>query len=70
MTALPNYSSNFANPILDMLLFRESLGYCKTTYAYELKDFDAFCSAHYPQQTCLTKELTLAWGSKRDNENE
>lgn len=65
---MPIYSSKFANTILDMHCFRESLGNSRNTYASELKDFDRFCAENHPFKYELTKELALEWAAKRPNE--
>lgn len=62
------YGSRFRDTIQSMLCFRESLGFSKSTYASELKNFDRFCAENYPLENKLTKPLAMEWGAKRLDE--
>jgi hypothetical protein len=63
------YRSMFAAQIKEMLLFKERLGYSKSTHEPSLRNFDAFCVERYPEETVLSEEVVLAWLRKRPQEN-
>lgn len=61
--------SNFAEAIHDMLDFKESAGYAKSTHIPSLNNFDRFCVRFYPEQKVLTKEIVMHWLQKRPREH-
>jgi integrase/recombinase XerD len=58
-------------PTMDKFLkYKESLGYSKSTYEGFLSDFDKYCAMNDLQETVLTKELALSWGTRRKTEQQ
>ena len=40
---IPSFNSRFAHDIKSMMEWRESLGYTKSCYSQQLKNFDSYC---------------------------
>ena len=55
------FKSAFAIKFVEMLEFREAIGYRTDTYNAYLKKFDEFCHDNYPTATELTDKIVLAW---------
>lgn len=62
------YNSGFAPYIKGMIEFKHSDGFQYETEAWHLSKFDAFCMEKFPEATIVTKELSDAWCTKRENE--
>jgi len=56
-----SFSSNFASDIIQMIEYKEALGYKPSSYEWNLQNFDRFCLENYPKATVLIKEIVLAW---------
>lgn len=56
-----SFSSNFASDIIQMVEYKEALGYKPSSYEWDLQNFDRFCLKNYPKATVLTREIVLAW---------
>ena len=61
-------TSEFASRIVEMLEFKEALGYSKNSYEKFLLNFDRFCAANYPGQNKLTQEIVSRWAIANPNE--
>jgi len=61
------YKSSFANDIIEMLKFRETLGFDKRPYSYNLLLFDAYCVSKFPNVFELTQELVISWLNYESN---
>lgn len=57
---MSDFYSGFAPLIENYLEIRSVMGYSKD-HAKWLKFFDRFCSEHYPELDCLTKEVVRGW---------
>jgi integrase len=62
------FISAFASQIVEMLEFKEALGYSKSSYFKFLLNFDRFCSDAYPGQNKLTQEIVSHWAVAKPNE--
>jgi len=62
------FMSAFAKQIVEMLEFKESLGYSRSTYDKFLVNFDRFCVKTYPYQDKLSQEIISHWAIARQNE--
>jgi len=56
-----SFSSNFAFDIIQMVEYKEALGYKPSSYEWNLQNFDHFCLKNYPKATVLTREIVLEW---------
>jgi len=54
-------TSLFANRIQDALSHFQSMGRSGYSHACYLRNFDRYCTEHYPKESCLTKELVWDW---------
>ena len=63
------FRSKFANSIQDMFVFKEQLGYSRSTHEPSLRHFDRFCVECHPEAETLSEKLALSWLEKRPNEN-
>jgi integrase len=61
--------SAFADQIMDMLEFKETLGYSRSSYDKFLLNFDRFCVGIYPGQNTLTQEIVSHWAIAKPSEN-
>ena len=66
---MSKFSSNLAPLMEAMLGYKEALGYSRQSYESGMLNFDRFCVGHFPEETCLTKEIVLKWMEKRPSEN-
>ena len=64
-----NYRSKFAPYMVEMLDFKEQLGYVKITHGPSLRNFDRYCVELYPETNALSEKLVLSWLEKRSDEN-
>jgi len=55
--------------IEDMLLFKESIGYSRKSYEYDLARFRRFVESTQPNITDLNEETVLSWCSRWENES-
>ncbi len=55
------FTSNFAPHVEAMLEWRTSLGHSLRDMRNAMAGFDRFCSALWPSETVLTRELATAW---------
>jgi len=62
-------SSNFKPYIEGLIEQKQVVGYPYDTSSRILKDFDRFCSKHYPTATVLTAEISMQWAAKRTDEH-
>ena len=62
------FVSTFANQIVEMLEFKEALGYSRSSYDKFLVNFDRFCAKTYPCQDKLSQEIVSHWSIARQNE--
>jgi len=62
------FSSNFATHIQCFVEQKNALGFPYEESIRILFNFDKFCSAKYPRETVLTKELSMAWAVRKDTE--
>lgn len=58
---IPSFNSRFAHDIKNMMEWRETLGYTKSCYSQQLKDFDSYCMKTFPGNDVLTWEIALAY---------
>lgn len=58
----------FASQIEDFIAQKNALGFGYLESSRLLRDFDRFCLTHFPEENTLTKELCLAWATKKDTE--
>jgi len=56
-----SFQSGFGNDIRNMMKWRGTLGYTESCYQKELRDFDRFCSASFPQAELLTWDIILSY---------
>jgi integrase len=56
-----NFVSRFGVDLENMILLKVSLGGAESTYLDRARNFDRFCSKHYPDAECLTEPLALSW---------
>lgn len=54
--------------IEDMILYKESLGYSRKTYAGFLNDFASYVEIYHPNAVCLSEDIASGWCVKRDTE--
>ena len=59
------YISNFSEYIAGLIRQKQSIGFKYATEARVLKQFDAFCSTHYPAAQTLDKDIVLHWSQQR-----
>ena len=59
-------SSNFKPYIEGLIEQKQAVGYPYDTSSRILKDFDRFCSKHYPTATVLTAEIIDAMGCQKN----
>lgn len=62
------FESRFASQIEDFIAQKNALGFGYLESSRLLRDFDRFCLTHFPEENSLTKELCLAWATKKDTE--
>lgn len=62
------YESRFAARIEDFIAQKRALGFGYLESSRLLRDFDRFCQSHYSDEETLTKEICLAWATKKDTE--
>ena len=62
------FKSCFASQIEDFIAQKNALGFGYLESSRLLRDFDRFCLTHFPEENTLTKELCLAWATKKDTE--
>jgi len=62
------FMSAFAEQIMEMLEFKEALGYARSSYDKFLLNFDRFCVKEYPDLNTLTQEIIMHWAIARPNE--
>lgn len=65
-----NVYSSFSCMLESFLEYKESLGYCRSSYEGFLRDFGRFCSMNYPLERTLRRELVLSWAVRRDTEQQ
>lgn len=58
---MSTYISSFSPWISDFFAFRRALGYSDHTYGKNMKAFDLYCAASYPEENHLTEEIVLGW---------
>lgn len=58
---MSTYISSFSPWISDFFAFRRALGYSDQTYGKNMKAFDLYCAASYPEESHLTEEIVLGW---------
>jgi len=63
------FQSRFSIYMEDMILFKEALGYARSSYEKFLLHFDRFCLSYYPGKEVLTKELVMEWAIVHPDEN-
>ena len=62
------FKSCFASQIEDFIAQKNALGFGYLESSRLLRDFDRFCLTHFQEGNTLTKELCLAWATKKDTE--
>lgn len=62
------YESHFALKIEALIAQKNALGFRYLESSRILRDFDRFCTIHFPESDSLTKELCLAWATKKETE--
>ena len=62
------FKSCFASQIEDFIAQKNALGFGYLESSRLLRDFDRVCLTHFPEENTLTKELCLAWATKKDTE--
>lgn len=63
------FSSNFALHIENFIEQKHVLGYPYKGSIYILSTFDKFCVSLFPSGVTLTKEIGLAWATRKETEN-
>ncbi len=63
------FKSGFAASMEEMIAYKQSLGYSRSTYEPYFKMIDKFCVEHYPHKTYLSKELVLEWAQLHPGEH-
>jgi len=63
------FRSRLASGMEAMISFKESLGYCRSTYEPHFKMIDRFCLEHYPDCNGLSKELVMKWAQLHPGEH-
>jgi integrase/recombinase XerD len=66
MKQLMSLLSHDMEQFLDL---KESLGYSRGTYEYQLRKIDEYALSHYPELTIMNEKLVLGWSLKRENES-
>ena len=62
------YLSLFAPYITGLIEQKQALGYKYASETAMLRRFDVFCMKNHPNETVLTREIMLAWATKRPEE--
>lgn len=62
------FESHFAAQIKNFIAQKNALGFGYLESSRLLRDFDRFCQANFPDADFLTKEICLAWATKKDTE--
>jgi integrase len=62
------FKSSFSSQMLEMLEYKEALGYAGSSYYKFLLNFDRFCFENYPSQCLLTEEIVSKWAIAKPNE--
>lgn len=63
------FTSLFGPDIDRFLNLKESLGYSRGTYEYQLRKIDEYAFMHFPHLAVMDEKLVLGWSSKRENES-
>lgn len=56
-----NFTSGFAADLNGMIDFKIALNYSENTYMERSRNFDLFCSDHYPEEKVVTEGLAVSW---------
>jgi site-specific recombinase XerD len=61
-----NYTSGFAEQIINYLDYREALGFSQIKDAYMLVSFDRYCDTNCPKANDLTRKVVRDWIDSQD----
>ena len=56
-----SFNSGFADDIRGMMEWRGMLGYTKSCYMQQMRDFDCYCREKFPEVRILTLEVALPY---------
>jgi len=62
------FKSTFSERMADFVSQKHALGYDYSSSENYLQKFDQLCMALFPNETTLTRDICLAWATKRENE--
>lgn len=54
--------------LIEMIEYKCSIGYQRSTYENPLKNFDHFAKENFPLEENLTRDLAMGWLTRRENE--
>lgn len=66
---MKSFISLLSNDIEQFLNLKESLGYSRKSYLYQLTQIDLYAFNHFPEQPVMDEKLVIGWSLKRDNES-
>ena len=64
---MKEFKSAFRPSIMEYLEFRSAMGY-SNEHEQQLQHFDRYCYEHCPEQTELTKEVSVAGSTTKSQE--
>lgn len=63
-------TSKLVPDIIGFLELRESLGYSRNSYEYQLSKIDEYVAKEFPSLDVMTEDIVLGWSCRRCNENQ
>ena len=63
------YKSKFAEDIIRMMEFKQSIGHSLDSYEGNMHRLDTFFLSHYPENDSLTQEMVFVWCKIENPEN-
>jgi integrase len=67
---MKNPISKLGPDIIGFLELRESLGYSRKSYEYQLSKIDAYVAEGFPSLDVMTEDIVLGWSRRRANESQ
>jgi integrase/recombinase XerD len=64
-----HFKSKFEEPMVDMIRFKEALGFSRGSYLKFFLNFDRFCVTRFPGESVLTKEIVMEWARMKRSES-
>lgn len=63
------FYSSFAGQLEEFVTYKKALGYSYTSSIIQVKQFDRFCSEHYPDESLLSKKIVHSWLQSRSEDS-